>query len=126
MEFTLILLYIFYLTLTPQSWGLQDWWYNLWHYKNGRFSHPFKLMLASILWLDFVILLVITFAEGIKAIRGKNVFASCYFLRLLLSCVSPFFNRINGAISSKSKKECVSSLVLGSGITTVLFHQKSK
>lgn len=43
------------LKLTPQSWGCQKWWYDFWHYENGRFSEPFKLILAGILWVEFLL-----------------------------------------------------------------------
>jgi|GEM_PF-7090788 len=43
------------LKLTPQNWGCQKWWYDFWHYENGRFSEPFKLILAGILWVEFLL-----------------------------------------------------------------------
>ena len=72
------------LKLTPQSWGLQDWWYNLWHYKNGRFSHPFKLIFAVLCWMNIVAAVIAASNKFKNGAYGKGGFLLHLLIRNLI------------------------------------------
>ena len=104
------------LKLTPQSWGLQKGWYNLWHYKNGRLAHPFKLILGLLSWLNLAALI---FGLGHKIVEDiKDVGYGSIMLNIGVSgavfALSPnVVSRIIFSLMGESPKERVLGGILG-------------
>ena|GEM_PF-4948959 len=113
------------LKLTPQSWGLQDWWYNLWHYKNGRLSHPFKLIFAALCWMNMVAAVIVALAKFEHGTYGKRGFLfhllTCNLLtyNLIIDRVNIFFICKN----MEPREARVLSLIFGKNIVGAVYYK---